>query len=320
MCAVAFLTSLADGGGNNSSAVAAAAPPRLAVFNQPLLSIYVNHSGMALLLLLAAVLRHRRLAKQAKRDRRDAPCCSSCSPRGVLACVFAPWKAVCDDAGWSWQRALCNSVLLAVLYLIPNVAWAVAISRVSVTVNISVQQSQSAFVYVLSVIFLRKPLTWLPPIAVLICLGGVVVMAIAMANASKPTDGNGVNAGLLDVLVCLGYPVGIAFYVVLWRRMTRATAGAIEHVAALMSMVGWANLLVLWPLMVIAAASGLEQFEWPDFTPVAVTGGHSVSSAGLYLANMILATVRPRCSRADGANCLTLFSRFSNVCWRCFDL
>ena len=196
-----------------------------------------------------------------------------CSRRKNWALV-GPWAPIADflaKHGWTRWTLFWRTFVLAFLYGVPNVAWAMAVERVSVSLNIGTQQASIVFVFFFSVIFLGDKVRLAPVVATIVCLGGVVLFAIGLREAKEVPGGDsnvtggggGVGGGgqqqpatIADYIILAVFPIGIATFDVAFKKWS-ADLKAVEEVCVLTGTVGLVNALTLWPIMPIVDAAGI---------------------------------------------------------------
>jgi drug/metabolite transporter (DMT)-like permease len=246
-------------------------------YPKPWAITFAVHSGYALLLPVWLALRHRRLAAG-----RELPV-----PPRVLA-----------------RGAAAFAVLSAVI----AATWYVSLPQTTVGVNNAVYQSQSAFVFVLSVVLLGEAPAAHKMLGLCLSLAGIAVIA----GGSAGKGAGNTTAGIAWVLVST---ILYSTYEVLYARLTTAPAaraavcgrrpatdateaagplldGADHHravtlpvdraemAALILTSMGLTTFVALWPVFFVAAATGVEQLARP-----------SAATARLLALNAVLDTI-----------------------------
>lgn len=271
-------------------------------FDQPLLTIWLNHAFLSLNLVLAWAITWWREGREARSKNGGGSGGgsggggsgdgSSC-PRPPSPC--APIKNMMRRHGWSYRQLALRATWLTLIYMIPNVAWASVVKHVSVTLSVGTQQGSIVFVFLFSVVWMKSRVRTAAVLATLICSGGVVLFCYGQdhappgANVTNSTA-NGTNSGrsivtpsaisAVDFILLGIFPVTIAIFDVALKSYSKGF-DRLEDIATLIGTLGLANALVLWVLLPLASVCGLEVFALPQ-------GG---LATGLFFASAVLATV-----------------------------
>lgn len=269
-------------------------------FDQPLLTIWLNHAFLSLNLVLAWAITWWREAREARStsgggsgDGSGGGRNGSSCPRPPSPC--APIKNMMRRHGWSYRQLALRATWLTLIYMIPNVAWASVVKHVSVTLSVGTQQGSIVFVFLFSVVWMKIKVRTAAVLATLICSGGVVLFCYGQdhappgANVTNSTT-NGTSSGrsivtpsaisATDFLLLGIFPVTIAIFDVALKSYSKGF-DRLEDIATLIGTLGLANALVLWVLLPLASVCGLEVFALPQ-------GG---LATGLFFASAVLATV-----------------------------
>ena len=195
-----------------------------------------------------------------------------------------------------WQHAttvvtpielIVRIIVLEWIMFIPNVAWTMSLKRdISVTLSIATQQSQCVFVYLFSLGCIRCwqqqqqqqqqqhdsscTRTWSPPLAVICCLMGVIIVTVGQSASGSAGNGNISNYLLLSV-----NPIFIAGFDLIFSRWSTALCRNTSDVCVLMALMGIACFTTCWPALFLDA----ESFQLPS--PVTENGSLLYGNAAL---------------------------------------
>eukprot|EP01116_Phalansterium_solitarium_P014148 TRINITY_DN31691_c0_g1_i1.p1 TRINITY_DN31691_c0_g1~~TRINITY_DN31691_c0_g1_i1.p1 ORF type:complete len:345 (+),score=64.46 TRINITY_DN31691_c0_g1_i1:147-1181(+) len=181
------------------------------------------------------------------------------------------------DSQLPFRRLAWQSLPFAFLWFIANYLYALSLSRTSVASVLSIEQSATVLVFVLSVIILREPLSVLKCTAVLLCIAGVVLVSFADRVSGPAADG-----WLGDVLVS-GSTIMTATYMVLFKKFLAptdqsATNLSVASVTAFLGCIGVWNIVLFWPGVLVVHFIGFERFALPS----------SGAAWGLYVGSMLV--------------------------------
>ena len=211
--------------------------------NVPMVTIYMNHSWLLFLFPAAWIF----------------ACAGQRKCVGFLQPLLRFWKGAREKI--SKTRILLYLLGLSFLYLVPNVAWALSIDRVSVTLSLAVQQSACIFVYFLE--FCSGKTTklgkfwWMPIVAIFACMAGVVLVCVGQADEGSAGGPKG-KGDIRNFLLLAVFPICIAAYDVSFSHVTQKLCRSIDDVLVFISLIGLVNILTCWPVIWVAGAFGFE--------------------------------------------------------------
>lgn len=137
------------------------------------------------------------------------------------------------------------------LWMLTNYSFVRALGVIRAADVTALFSSCNAFVYVFSLIWLRERLGIVKVTAVLLCIGGIVMMAYAEGF-------EGPNAA--GVILSVAAAIGAALYKVWFKRIVGdATLG---QVSLFLSCLGLLSTLLLWPIIVIFHLTHYEDLTW----------------------------------------------------------
>ena len=147
----------------------------------------------------------------------------------------------------SLRRLIISAIFFYLLWGSANYLYTWALSFTSPSVVTAVFSSAPAFVFLLSLFLLRERFTFLKAIAVLFCIGGVVLIASAQGidNASF----KGVLFALLSAICAALYKVAL--------KLALGDAG-LATTSVYLTLLGCVNMFCFWPVWLILSATGVE--------------------------------------------------------------
>lgn len=153
--------------------------------------------------------------------------------------------------GLPWLKLLRLALPFVVLWAGANYSYSRALMVISPTDVTAIFSATPAFVYVLSLLVLHHKFAWLPLMAVVVTIGGIVMVAMAERVEGISAEG---------VLLTLCAAACAAVYKVLLKlRVGDVGAGA---VSVLLSAVALLNAGLLWGIWVALQSTGVENFSW----------------------------------------------------------
>ncbi|EDV20667.1 uncharacterized protein TRIADDRAFT_31648, partial [Trichoplax adhaerens] len=166
---------------------------------------------------------------------------------------------VCGKEGFTYKGATKRMLALSVLASASIYTYYSALMFTSSTDVTAIYSSATAFVYVLSLIWLKETFVVLRMLAVLLSIVGVVLVAYS--------EGLGSFAAL-GVLLTAVSALFAAFFRVLVKRIVAGPS--ISQTAMLLSIVGFYTLITLWIPTLILHCTGVQvlsaaSFPWPFF-------------------------------------------------------
>lgn len=137
------------------------------------------------------------------------------------------------------------------IWVVTNYLYVRALGVIRATDVTALFSSCSAFVYIFSLLWLQEKLGIVKVSAVVMCIGGIVMMAYAEGFEGANTVG---------VILSVGAAIGAALYKVWFKRiMGDATLG---QVSLFLSCLGLLSTLLLWPIVVIFHYTHYEDLKW----------------------------------------------------------
>eukprot|EP00041_Stephanoeca_diplocostata_P017921 m.370438 g.370438 ORF g.370438 m.370438 type:complete len:532 (+) comp20859_c0_seq1:210-1805(+) len=224
----------------------------------------------------------------------SGPSCHTCG-------CFSRITSFLSLHGVRWRFLWWTGLWAGFLFLIPMWCWYIGLPMKNMLPSeaVAVANSSFAWVYVISLCALKERVDPFKVIAVLVCMGGTVMLAIAGTEGGHTEFSMGI---IVETLCALGQ----AIYFVAFRRFaTRMGKLPPEITAVLAGFQGLMHLLCFWPIFVILDYTKLETFEWPTAVQARnLAIGASLASSG-NVALMIGLTLLPNPLIASIATLLT---------------
>ncbi|XP_062504649.1 uncharacterized protein LOC134181393 [Corticium candelabrum] len=204
-------------------------------YPKPYFLTYVVHSGYAFFLITWLVWR----SLPCERFKRDDYC-----------------------GKFGWHDYIEATIWLAFCSFASGYTWYLSLSRTSVSGNTAVYQSQSAFVFLLSVIFLKEKVTVLKVISVVLSLAGVLLIALFPGPSHSNRD---MHPSIWGYLLCA---MAMLFYVIFEIVYKKKAVHADDplplwNAVRVIGLVGIQTLLCYWPVLLILHGTEFEKFELP---------------------------------------------------------
>eukprot|EP00026_Physarum_polycephalum_P010491 Phypoly_transcript_10655.p1 GENE.Phypoly_transcript_10655~~Phypoly_transcript_10655.p1 ORF type:complete len:372 (+),score=40.13 Phypoly_transcript_10655:82-1197(+) len=134
--------------------------------------------------------------------------------------------------------------LFTIFWYLANYLFVWGIAYTNVPSSLTIEQLATVFVFILSVIFLKEVATIGKIMSVLICIGGVILVAFS--------DKKNINEGrspLKGDLLIVGSCCATALYMVTYKRVVGHTD--VASVNTLLGFIGLCNCLFLWPVFTL---------------------------------------------------------------------
>ncbi|KAL6076964.1 EamA domain-containing protein [Balamuthia mandrillaris] len=224
--------------------------------------------------------------------------------RGVWERFLAHVVAATD--GVSLKRLALAAIPLTVFWWLANYCYTLSLPLTSVASILSIEQASTIFVYILSVIFLREKITLIKVMAVVVCIGGVVLIAFGDDEGSKHDSSSSSSASssetkqkpLLGDIIVVFSAIGGACYMVFYKRVLCSGGGGglgLPAVNVLLGCVGLCNALFAWPGLIIVNYTGWEPFVLPTSASIvrAVLAKAFLSVMYNYLLNYGIVVTSP---------------------------
>ena len=185
-----------------------------------------------------------------------------------------------DEKRLLWVSPALAIVLYVCLYL-----WFVSLPRTSVSNNLAVENSQSIFVFLFSVVLLRERIRVLHIMAVLVCGTGVLVILFASPNEEGEGPIHETLGGYVAVLLSTVFN---SLYQVLYAKwmahptpeqeeaqraakisstpdtpFVERTLQTFAELGLFLGLLGFFTLTCLWPAVLLGHLAGLEPFVMP---------------------------------------------------------
>eukprot|EP01084_Bolivina_argentea_P260119 439160_1 len=156
------------------------------------------------------------------------------------------------------------AMLLGLINLFVEFTWAVSLNDTMVSVNTAIYQSEVALVYILSIIFLGMKVTLQKTLSVVICVVGIVTIAIGEHITYTYTDEdvtynsiNGIIMLIISVFLEAILIVGIEY-------VSDKYFNKSNDMIFLQSLMGFFILFTTWPIFFIFDKLNVEKFELPS--------------------------------------------------------
>jgi solute carrier family 35 protein F5 len=195
------------------------------------------------------------------------------------------------------RRLFCFLVpTLATLYFGCNYIWYQALPLTTVSSSNAIFQSQSVFVFVFSCIILHERTQLLrKSVAVLICMAGIFIIAVADHRRGVDDDSdlafNGRKRVLGDVLMVLTTSLW-GFYDVVYKKLVGESSRIKSpEVFFFMGLVGAFHFLCLWPGMLVLNYAGVESFRLPTRAEMPYVFGNGALGASFNVIFMLALTI-----------------------------
>ena len=182
-----------------------------------------------------------------------------------------------------WKLFLACT-MLSLIGITSALSWYVSLPLIPVSANTAIYNSQCVGVFIFSVLILKEKINLWKVLAILLCVGGVVMIALG-GKQSKSATGNSAW-GYLAVAISM---VSYSLYEVLYKKwieeepnheklveeeglvtpetpLEEEEKGAFDNVVEAFLVIGFIGLITLfvfWIGIPIANATGLEKFEFP---------------------------------------------------------
>jgi drug/metabolite transporter (DMT)-like permease len=184
-------------------------------WDKPFFATFVVHVGYAIMFPVGVLLALRRVrAGEAKFVSGELFCCGERSGRWAYGndgkALKGPPPLYASPVSTLLLLACGFSFLMAALAY----CWYLSLPLTSIPANNAIYQSSSAMVYLFSAVFLREEVSLQKSVAVLVSIGGIVLVSFG-GSSSDSTDSHPSAVGYLLVVASV---VGYALYEVLFAR------------------------------------------------------------------------------------------------------
>ena len=131
------------------------------------------------------------------------------------------------------------------------------LSLTTVSSSIILSNTASMFVFVFSLCILRIQFSLIKMIAMMVCVGGVIMIAYMDEENSEGKD------MVLGDILGVGSAMLLGLYCVLLSKMVPAKLEQSISFINVLAFVGILNMVTFWPLLLVFHWTGVEQFELP---------------------------------------------------------
>lgn len=152
-----------------------------------------------------------------------------------------------------FKKLIKMGAIFYLIWLISNYFAILALKNISSSLMVAVFSVSPAFVYLLSWLVLKDPLTTLKSMAVISAVAGVVCIGVSQEI---------VNGNMIGILFAMLSALFAAFYVVFLKKLIGTTTVATATV--LLGVIGLINTVMFWPGFLILDYTGLEVIVWND--------------------------------------------------------
>ncbi|EDV20665.1 uncharacterized protein TRIADDRAFT_31642 [Trichoplax adhaerens] len=166
---------------------------------------------------------------------------------------------VCGKDGFTLKSATIRIPALVIILNISNYAYYYALTFTSPTDVMAVFSASTAFVYIFSIIWLKEPFIVVRSLAVLLSIGGVVLVAYSEGLGSFKTIG---------VLLATASALFAAFFRIFVKKCI--VNPSVGQSAMLITLIGCYSMVILWIPTLILHLTGIEvltiaSFPWEIF-------------------------------------------------------
>eukprot|EP01006_Ploeotia_vitrea_P060975 TRINITY_DN76968_c0_g1_i1.p1 TRINITY_DN76968_c0_g1~~TRINITY_DN76968_c0_g1_i1.p1 ORF type:complete len:382 (-),score=32.86 TRINITY_DN76968_c0_g1_i1:140-1285(-) len=169
------------------------------------------------------------------------------------------WFEIPPDFEVFSLRGLLWTFIFGVLAFGANMLFAVALSFTNVPSALTLEQLTPIFIFILSLIFLREGWDWRKPIAMLVAVGGAVMVAWSDTKQNSKAGSHPLTGDFCSV----GVAALAATYMVGFSYLFNNVFG-LEMVMKFFILKDILMVLVLWPFFFVLNATKWEVFKWPD--------------------------------------------------------
>ncbi|XP_006817782.1 solute carrier family 35 member F4-like [Saccoglossus kowalevskii] len=196
--------------------------------------------------------------------------------------IYSEDEAVFGEAGltlWNYFRLIAP---FGICWAVTNYMYTYALGFIAAADVTALFSSNTAFIYILSILWLNELITPVKVLATIFSIAGVVLMAAG--------DGF-LRSTAVGVALSVGAAIGAALYKVLFKRFIGdATSG---QVSLFLTCTGAFNLLFLWPVMLTLYLTGIESWDWNEMPWKFLCGSAALSVVFNFLINFGIAFTYP---------------------------
>lgn len=209
---------------------------------------------------------------------------------------------VASPKGFTWKDWIIRVAFLSTISYLFEWTWYLSLRRTSASINVTIYDTSSAFVYVLSLIMLGEVFSFTKAFAVLLCVIGAIIVAIlGDGTPSKQLSGSSLFSSELEsetVGDWLGYLELMlsvflySLYTVLYSKICidPTQPSSIANSFKTSWLIGGCTIVIDWVFVLISYYTGLDEYSTGDFTGKAIGGLVVICLInGLYCASCLTA-------------------------------
>eukprot|EP01113_Clastostelium_recurvatum_P038680 TRINITY_DN5810_c0_g2_i1.p1 TRINITY_DN5810_c0_g2~~TRINITY_DN5810_c0_g2_i1.p1 ORF type:complete len:423 (-),score=56.28 TRINITY_DN5810_c0_g2_i1:14-1231(-) len=211
---------------------------------------------------------------------------SSSSPSSRISLSCSNFLAYLESltVGFSLRRVFVIAIPFSITWMISNYFFTLALRHTDTASALAIEQVATVFIFILSIIFLKMTIHWKKCLSLLICIGGVMMVAIGDSlmmendNSNDKDDVDAPNRLLGDIFV-VTCAAAAACYMVFFAKFMGDHIQSLESVCVWLGTIGVIVCLTMWPILIIFHFTNFELFELP----------HSTESIILFIIHIICA-------------------------------
>jgi len=170
-------------------------------------------------------------------------------------------KTVVDFQPQITKKILISAVWFTALLSTCSYIWYVSLDLTSISANTAIYNSNSIFVFIFSIFLLKEKVTALKIVAVIVCIGGVVLITIYGSDQ----DENGYKTTTYGFIMCAVSAAGYALTDVFYGKfMDDDEDAGMEKNFLWIGLMGLATFFTQWPALILFHFLGWETFEIPS--------------------------------------------------------
>lgn len=160
------------------------------------------------------------------------------------------------------NRTKNAGLVMMLLFQLGNWLYFKGMSLTGISLTSIIYQSSTVFVFVFSLLFVKTKVTPYSIVSVLLCFGGVVIVALDNWDTRKSSETFGIICLLLSAMLWALYEVYLG---VLFPKSTQYT------VTMFVGWRGFWNLLLMWPFVLLVVTSK-NSHAWSSFVNMSSSG------------------------------------------------
>lgn len=184
---------------------------------------------------------------------------------------------------FTWKDWIIRVAFLSTVSFLFEWTWYLSLRRTSASINVTIYDTSSAFVYILSLIMLGEIFSFIKSFAVLLCVIGAVIVAIfgdgtpSKQNSTSSFSSDNDNESIGDWLGYLELMLSVflySLYTVLYSKICidPTQPNSIANSFKTSWLIGICTLLIDWIFVVFSYYTGLDIYSADDFTGKAIGG------------------------------------------------